>query len=245
MDLPPGSGSGRPAGGGVPNYKRLLGEKRVQMGTVVSMQRKESPLSPAGGSHDQESSLWRTATSPPWWRTFLFRVLTGRQLTVFMYLLTCMDGNQECHPTTEEIRRFVGLNRPTMIFDAISVLDRYGFIVRYRRMMPSAGGRRNLYRRPPYEYTILRLVEHGVLDEQLRVRHDEESYTPDIMEELDAALRQMLGDGYERYAGAPEGERRGILMAELAKTARARTRHTPLAPDRDGPDFANVRLRSV
>ncbi len=210
------------------------------------MVRKESPATVrTGNERAPESSLWRNAAAPPWWRTFLFRVLTGRQLTVFMYLLTCMDGSDECHPTIEEIRTFVGLNRQTMIFDALSALDRLGFIVRYPRMLPSTGGRRNLYRRPPHEYTVLKLVDKKILDTQLRVRHHESSYTPEIMEELDAELRAMLGEQYAAFGVADETERRGSLMSVLAKKVREATLHAPLLKHHDDGHYSPIRLRSV
>ncbi len=153
---------------------------------------------------------------PAWWRTFVFRVLTGRQLSVFLYLLTCMAAHDECSPTTEEIRSFVGLNRPNMVFEALDTLDDYGFIVRHRRVLPGSSGRRNLYQRPPWEYTILRLMQLGILDERLRVRHLESTYTPEIMHELDAAVRGLLGDRYEKYLSDDDAGRRKVLMAALA-----------------------------
>lgn len=190
------------------------------------MEKQESPLSEELETNPYEN-LWPVAW-PAWWRTFLFRVLTGRQITVFLYLLTCIDGKGECDPTTDEIRSFVGLNRPAMIFDALEALDRYGFIVRHRRMLPSTGGRRNLYRRPPFEYTILKLLENNVLDERLRVRHDEASYTPEVMQELDAAVREILTSGYDVYINAPDSERRELMMFALAEQVRRKTVAVPL-----------------
>lgn len=165
-------------------------------------------------------SLWHAAASPPWWRTFLFRILSGRQLSVFLYLLTCMDGENACHPTIEEIRSFVGLNSPAMVFEALSALDRLGFVARFPRMVATVGGRRNLYRRPPFQYTIMKLLENGLLDEHLRVTHNESSYTPVVMEELDDALREMLDGRYEEYLAVPAAQRREILLEQLAKSVR-------------------------
>jgi hypothetical protein len=195
------------------------------MGTELVMQREDQPLFEA--SQAATAAQPGSVGLPPWWRTFVFRLLSGRQLSVYMYLLTCMDGANECHPTTEEIRSFVGLNRPTMIFEALDVLDTYGFIVRHRRMLPSAGGRRNLYRRPPYDYTVLRLLECGLLDAQLRVRHIEDAYTPEITAELHHVLHAILGDRYTSYLNLPESERLELLTASLTALAHE--------PARDGP----------
>ncbi len=157
-----------------------------------------------------------TDNPPAWWRTFVFRVLTGRQLSVLLYLLTCMATQDECSPTTEEIRSFVGLNRPNMVFEALDILDDYGFVVRHRRVLPGLSGRRNLYQRPPWEYTILRLLQLGILDERLRVRHLESSYTPEIMRELDTAARGLLGDRYDEYASSDGGQSKKMLMTALS-----------------------------
>lgn len=131
-----------------------------------------------------------------------------------------MDGENACHPTIEEIRSFVGLNSPAMVFEALSALDRLGFVARFPRMVPTVSGRRNLYRRPPFEYTIAKLIENNLLDEHLRVTHNESSYTPVVMEELDDALREMLDGRYEEYLAAAPGERRAILLEQLANRVR-------------------------
>lgn len=131
-----------------------------------------------------------------------------------------MDGENACHPTIEEIRSFVGLNSPAMVFEALSALDRLGFVARFPRMVATVSGRRNLYRRPPFQYTIMKLLENGLLDEHLRVKHNEASYSPVIMEELDGARREMLDGRYEEYVNEQPGERRQILLEQLAKSVR-------------------------
>jgi len=128
-----------------------------------------------------------------------------------------MDGENACHPTIEEIRSFVGLNSPAMVFEALAALDRLGFVARFPRMVATVSGRRNLYRRPPFEYTILKLLENGLLDDRLRVTHNESSYSPVVMEELDEARREMLDGRYDEYVNAPSEERRQILLEQLAK----------------------------
>lgn len=143
----------------------------------------------------------RLAGIPAWWRTFIFQVLNGRQLSVYLYLLTLMEDGAHCSPTTRQIAEELGLMGATMVFDAMNVLEEYGFIRRSRNTAASStGARRNLYQRPSCEYTILHL---------LRSDRIKASALPED------GLREMLGAQYQRYAATPAADRSAALVALL------------------------------
>ncbi|MEA2664167.1 MAG: Helix-turn-helix domain, partial [Candidatus Eremiobacteraeota bacterium] len=96
---------------------------------------------------------------PAWWSGFLFHVLNTRQLSVYLYLSMLADGDGTCHPTTNQIRQDLGLSSLTIIFDAMSVLEAYGFVLRRRQTVPGSTSRRNVYQRPSCEFTVLRLLQ--------------------------------------------------------------------------------------
>ena len=136
---------------------------------------------------------------PAWWRAFLFQTLNGRQLSVYLYLVMLMDGGTACSPTVEEIAKDLGLMSTTQVFEAINVLENYGFILRSRTTPANGRTRRNIYQRPSCEYTILRLLEDGRVDES----------------SFDDGLRSLLGKRYGFYAIAPLEEKRATLIASL------------------------------
>ncbi|HLI96371.1 MAG TPA: hypothetical protein VKT72_09830 [Candidatus Baltobacteraceae bacterium] len=108
---------------------------------------------------------------PSWWSAFIFQVLNGRQLSLYLYLSMLMGDRNICHPTTLEITRDLGLSSSTMVFDSMNVLERYGFILRTRRSLAELNSRRNVYQRPSCAYTIVRLLREGRIDGFLRPRH--------------------------------------------------------------------------
>ena len=165
---------------------------------------------------------WPLASLPAWWRTFLFRLLTGRQLSVYMYLLWCMaDG--ACYPSAYEISSYVGLSGPTMVFDALQTLERYGLIVRERRMVAHLRSRRNLYRMPAAQFTVRRLLEHGFLDHELYVKGLREQYDSAAREELHDALQSILGERFREFEHAVAERKIDLLLEALNDEATEET----------------------
>lgn len=142
---------------------------------------------------------------PPWWRSFLFHLLNGRQLSVYLYLLTLMGDEAQCSPTTRQIAADLGLMGATMVFDAIKVLEEHGFILRSRTAASESGARRNLYRRPSCEYTLLQLLSSG------RVNADDLS---------DDALEELIGAQAPSVSDASGAERALRLTALLERRSR-------------------------
>jgi hypothetical protein len=149
----------------------------------------------------------RVAGIPPWWRSFVFHVLNGRQLSVYLYLLTLMGDDGYCSPTTREIAVELGLMGATMVFDAMNVLETSGFILRSRNTAVSASGaRRNLYQRPSAEFTVLHLLRSKRMRSHM------------LSEE---GARELLGIRYQHYAVAAPGDRAAAMIALLQESLAA------------------------
>jgi SOS-response transcriptional repressor LexA len=160
---------------------------------------------------------------PAWWSGFLFHVLNPRQVATFVYLAMLCDATGTCHPTIEQMREDLGLLSTTMVFEALSVLEELGFIVRERQAFPDSRSRRNLYRRTACEYTILRLVQRGRLDGSLSPSGRREAAASEESRQLmDEGLRIALGDRFERYARASTAAKRAVLEEELEAILRHR-----------------------
>jgi len=160
---------------------------------------------------------------------FLYHVLNPRQVSIYLYLTMLAGETKVCHPTTKQIRADLHLSSLSIVFAAIAVLDRYGFLLRERRNVPELSSRRNVYQRPSCEYTILRLLELGKIDGLLRPVSGATNEVSDDSRRLkDEWLRQTLGDLYETYAAASEEAKSGVL-AGLLQRVRAR------AVTNDGP----------
>jgi hypothetical protein len=153
---------------------------------------------------------------PAWWSGFLFHVLNPRQLCMFVYLTMLVDGDGVCHPTIEQIRKDLGLLSDTMVFDALTVLEELGFVVRTRRILPESRSKRNVYQRTACEFTILRLVEHGKIDGMLRPASAPSSPAAEESRQLvDEGLQMLLGEGYSQYVQIDESEKTPVLIALL------------------------------
>ena len=121
-----------------------------------------------------------------------------------------------CHPTANEIRADLNLSSGTIVFDAISALERNGFILRQRRTIKELNSRRNVYQRPACEYTVLRLLQLGKLDAELHPTpaHAQRSARSD---ELVAEwLRAILGARFAAYEAASRSDKMKILTDVLA-----------------------------
>jgi hypothetical protein len=162
------------------------------------------------------------AQIPAWWSGFLFHVLNPRQVSMYVYLIMLSDDRGVCHPTIEQIRKDLGLLSTTMVFESIAVLEEYGFFVRSRETLPESRSRRNVYRRTACEYTILRLLESNKLSGDLSPVGAGEATSEDARALVETGLRDLLGRQYERYAQAPQADRREVLMTILNDRLRQR-----------------------
>ena len=154
------------------------------------------------------------ALIPAWWSSFLLQVLTPRQLSLYVYLSLLSAESGICHPTTQQIRKELGLSSMTIVFDALSALEQKGFILRKRRHIEELNSRRNIYQRPACAFTILRLLENSNIDGCLQPAAIVDSETSDESRSLkDAWLRESLGsEEFANYDRADNKEKREILI---------------------------------
>jgi hypothetical protein len=159
---------------------------------------------------------------PAWWSGFLFHVLNPRQVSMYVYLIMLSEDRGECHPTIEQIRKDLGLLSTTMVFESIAVLEEYGFFVRSRQTLPESRSRRNVYRRTACEYTILRLLETGRIDECLNAAGTGDARSDDALQLAREGLQEILGDRYDAYEQTPDEDKRELLIEILNQQLRAR-----------------------
>ena len=149
---------------------------------------------------------------------FLYHVLNPRQVSIYLYLTMLAGESKVCHPTTKQIRNDLRLSSLSIVFGAIAVLERNGFLLRERRHILELNSRRNAYQRPSCEFTVLRLLELGKIDGLLRPVSGATNEVSDDSRRLkDEWLRQTLGDLYETYAATPEKAKAGVLAGLLGQ----------------------------
>jgi DNA-binding PadR family transcriptional regulator len=104
-----------------------------------------------------------------------------------------------------------------MVFDALAVLEEYGFIERERRSLPGTRPRRNVYRLQRCEKTLLRLLELGLIDGSLRAtgRNGNGERSPESERLVQDGLDALLGRNYRAYAAAPETQKAALLKQLL------------------------------
>jgi hypothetical protein len=156
------------------------------------------------------------APIPAWWSTFLFHVLNPRQVCMYLYLAMLTSTSASCHPTIEQIREDLSLYSTSMVFEALAALEDLNFIERERRLLPGSRAKRNVYRRPRCERTILRLLERGLIDGSLQATSRQGTPRPSESEQLVArGLASILDSHHPRYLAAPEGARTAVLAEIL------------------------------
>jgi SOS-response transcriptional repressor LexA len=155
------------------------------------------------------------AQVPSWWAGFLFRVLTPRQMSLYLYLSLISSETGTCQPTTKQIRQDLGLTSLTIVFEAISALEDRGFILRQRK--PDLRSRRNVYQRPSCEFTILRLIERSCIDATLRPIPSATGMTSASSQLRDHWLSERLSEDYVPYLEATGAAKRALLIGALRR----------------------------
>lgn len=144
----------------------------------------------------------------------MFHVLNPRQVCMYLYL-SMLNDDGECSPTIEQIREDLGLYSPSMVFEALAVLEDLAFITRERQSFPGVRAKRNVYRRPSCEATILRLLERDRIDGELRPRGGGAPASRESQTLVIEGLKQILGADYTRYERAPASAKRALLIEVL------------------------------
>jgi len=140
-----------------------------------------------------------------------------------MYLyLAMLSDDGECSPTIEQIREDLGLYSPSMVFEALAVLEDLAFVSRERQSFPGVRAKRNVYRRPPCEATILRLLERDRIDAELRPKGGGSPASQESQALVIDGLRTTLADDYERYSTTTSTDKRDVLIEILEGILSAR-----------------------
>ncbi|GAC1310904.1 MAG: hypothetical protein NVS2B3_16860 [Vulcanimicrobiaceae bacterium] len=143
-------------------------------------------------------------------------MLNPRQLCLYLYLTLLTSETGVCYPTTKQIRQDLGLASLTIVFEAMSILEHYGFILRQRQTVVELKSRRNVYQRPSCEFTILRLLDLAKIDGQLRPGPGAINEMSSESQKLrDEWLANKLGSELSSYNRATADEKRAILAREL------------------------------
>ena len=168
-------------------------------------------------SKNRFSNCHPYAEVPAWMSGFLYHVLNPRQVSIYLYLTMLACETNVCHPTTKQIRNDLRLSSLSIVFGAISVLERHGFLLRERRKLAELNSRRNVYQRPSCEFTVLRLLDLGKIDGYLRPISGTVNEVSDDSRRLkDEWLRQTLGSSYPIYHAAP-GESKAAVLSGLLR----------------------------
>lgn len=144
----------------------------------------------------------------------MFHVLNPRQVCMYLYLAMLCDKG-ECSPTIEQIREDLGLYSPSMVFEALAVLEDLAFITRERQSFPGVRAKRNVYRRPACEATIFRLLERDRIDGELHPKGGGSPASRESQALVIDGLRMQLGHDYDRYAHASSSSKRDVLIEIL------------------------------
>lgn len=165
---------------------------------------------------------------PSWWRRFLFRVLTPRDLAAYCHIVSLMDRNAIAFPTQRQIAQDLGVSEDS-VAGAARKLERYGFLLSAKRSLPgrSTATARTVYQRPIPEYTLLKLASAGRIDDRLtpRVRSNVNEQIVDDSDTSQSAvatgLRNLLGDHlYSQYAVGLQLGQVGVLAQVLEEALR-------------------------
>ncbi len=203
-----------------------------------------------GNQYPKAGDVAPFASLPAWWRRFIFQVLNGRELQVYLYLIMMVDSDHAvAYPLVESIQRDMGLRSDTQIFEALRTLEDMGFIRRRRTQLPNRSSRlpRNVYQRSAPEFTLLCLLKRGrvedggraedgdrpadkAIDEYLNPgvcptpRPKNPNARTDIPKDVARGLKHLLGREYDEYAFTDDGQRRDVLIQLLQDRLEKRIR---------------------
>ena len=160
---------------------------------------------------------------PAWWSSFLFHLLTPRQLSVYTYIAMLGADDGIATPTVRQIQTDMGLASDTVVFEALRALEDTALLRRVRRRN---GNGQNAYHRPSCEATIIALLEGRRIDSELRpiTETGAETKSDDVAQLAQDGLKKLLGDAYAQYRTAFPSERRDVLLRLLRDSLQRRTR---------------------
>jgi DNA-binding MarR family transcriptional regulator len=157
---------------------------------------------------------------PGWWRRFIYQTLTPREFTVYTYLASVFDPNAIAYPTIEQVRLDLGIRSPIIVTRAIDRLVDLGFVLRGPDMIRGRQlSRRPVYQRPLAAYTLMRLLEEGLIDGRLFPTARTDGRTHDFTDRaVHIGLKKVLGDNlFRAYDVASDRIRSEVLIQGLRR----------------------------
>ena len=139
---------------------------------------------------------------PSWWRRFLFRILSPRELAVYLYVCSLLDKNSLAFPTQNQIAYEMGISGTDAVARAVKRLVRLGFLIRNTQYV--SGTQRTVYQRPAAEFTLLCLLDEKAINNELFPGGKEPEIFNDDLDTTESAvalgLQSLLGrDAYDHY----------------------------------------------
>lgn len=158
---------------------------------------------------------------PSWFRRFAFQVLRPRHFVTYAYLCTLFDRNGICYPTREQIVKDLGLRNRMTVVDSLKSLQHHGFVVFEEKTLPNRQSKekRMVYQRMAPEFTLLRLLLIGRIDESLYPSSlaDPTSDESTSQKAVETGLSNLLGwDRWSKYANA-QADAKGAVLRDVLR----------------------------
>jgi hypothetical protein len=174
-------------------------------------------------------------TFPSWWRSFVFRVLSPRELSVYLYLASMFNEKGTAFPLKAQIAKDLGVKNRAIVDTALDGLVDKGFMLREGRTI-SRGNKeikRIVYQRPSIEHTLLTLLEAGLIDADLMPLDEDENEPADFRRHESAVilgLKSLTGmrEAIERYRELDNKREKSKEVRRLLAESQARKRMTPI-----------------
>lgn len=192
-----------------------------------------------GNQWGRETEVAPFYVVPSWWRRFIYRVLTAREFTVYTYVVGMTDKYAISYPTVRQVQLDLGLGSRSIVSRAIGSLIKKGFLLMRPRLVRGIEvKRRPVYQRPHPAFTLLRLVELGLVDAELyptnSVRDDDEidRNGTAVARGLQSLLGAALFGAYEKTSADRKLEMlTGLLQHRLDTVIQAARSSGPISED--------------
>lgn len=175
-----------------------------------------------------------------WMREFFFLILKPHEIQAFLYVISSVGLRPSAPVSLREMQRALGLSHRKDLIAAIDVLLEYGFLLREEEVGAdlSIAPDRAVFQRPRQAYTLLRLLELGIIDStfhatikaQRRVRKARQLKKDALVDrQVYYMLERLLGNDFVQvFESAPEDARLDLLTSKL-RTKVQNERRNPTA----------------
>jgi hypothetical protein len=155
---------------------------------------------------------------PSWWRRFLFRVLSPREVVIYFYICSLLDKSALAFPSQSQIANEMGIASSDIVARATRRLVHLGFFIRNVQRIRYLN--RTVYQRPAPEFTVLRLLDENVINADLFPRGKERESLNDELDTTESAviygLRNLLGpelyDEVALHPGSRDAMRSALIQ---------------------------------